>query len=83
MIQELRATETDLKKNKRRLMKRRDEYLSTIAPTTGRNATDYTTVYCSTATPSVYSRGSSDRPHPQKPSRPDPQIHTMQTSLSE
>ncbi|XP_039992476.1 MAX dimerization protein MGA a isoform X3 [Xiphias gladius] len=37
MIQELRATETDLKKNKRRLMKRRDEYLSTIAPTTDKS----------------------------------------------
>ncbi|XP_040916048.1 MAX dimerization protein MGA a isoform X3 [Toxotes jaculatrix] len=37
MIQELRTTETELKKKKRRLMKRRDQYLSTIAPTTDKS----------------------------------------------
>ena len=40
MIEELRTTETDLKKKKRRLMKRRDVYLSTLAPRTGVNTTE-------------------------------------------
>ncbi|XP_026195007.1 MAX dimerization protein MGA a isoform X3 [Anabas testudineus] len=35
MIDELRMTDRCLERKKRRLMKRRDEYLSTIAPTTG------------------------------------------------
>ncbi|XP_044023006.1 LOW QUALITY PROTEIN: MAX dimerization protein MGA a [Siniperca chuatsi] len=34
VIQELRTTETDLEKKKRRLMKMRDDYLTTITPTT-------------------------------------------------
>ncbi len=32
VIQELRTTETDLKKKKSRLTKRRDDYLTTIVP---------------------------------------------------
>ncbi|XP_076605255.1 MAX dimerization protein MGA a isoform X2 [Chaetodon auriga] len=35
VIEELRRTQTDLKKKKRRLMKRRDKYLSTVALTAG------------------------------------------------
>ncbi|XP_071354656.1 MAX dimerization protein MGA a isoform X2 [Trachinotus anak] len=37
IIQDLRTSETDLKRKKRRLMKRRDEYLSTLAPPTGKS----------------------------------------------
>ncbi|XP_056248740.1 MAX dimerization protein MGA a isoform X5 [Seriola aureovittata] len=37
LIQELKTTESDLQKKKRRLMKRREEYLSTLVPTTDKS----------------------------------------------
>ncbi|XP_022621822.1 MAX gene-associated protein [Seriola dumerili] len=37
LIQELRTTESDLQKKKRRLMKRREEYLSTLVPPTDKS----------------------------------------------
>lgn len=42
LIQELRSTETDLKKTKRRLKRRRDEYMSILVASAGLNRNQVT-----------------------------------------
>lgn len=45
VIQQLTTTETDLRKRKRRLTKRRDGFLCSIAPATGLNTEQEVSVY--------------------------------------